>query len=386
MRTNRTPVSDVIVLPRTGAQAGPEVLAVGSDTDARPVDSGCRSGLQESRGSPLFAGGLLSDVQPAPTTLRGRAAGVVLAVALSAGATACSSATSTTIGDGSSAAGASSTAPLAATAPATGVPPTAPTTPATPTPTTTGAGAGTGAATDAAAATTSTAGRTPPAAGPGALRGRVILVDPGHNGGNGTHPAQITKQVFVGNGYKACNTTGTQTGAGYAEHAFTWDVANRLATLLRGAGARVVLTRSSDTGVGPCITERAAAGNRAHADLAISLHADGGPSTGVGFHVIEPGSVGSNAAIVAPSRRLGAAVRDAFRAGTGEPYATYIARNGISVRTDLGGLNLSTVPTVFIECGNMRNARDAARLTSTTWRQRAAQALATGVAAYLSEH
>jgi N-acetylmuramoyl-L-alanine amidase len=221
--------------------------------------------------------------------------------------------------------------------------------------------------------------------GLGAVRGKVILIDPGHNGGNGTHPAEINKQVFVGNGYKACDTTGTETNAGYPEHSFTWDLANRLATTLRAAGAQVVLTRPDDSGVGPCITLRAAAGNRAHADLAISLHADGGPARGAGFHVIEPGPTGTNNAIVAPSQQLGTAIRDAFRAGTGQPYANYTARNGISVRTDLGGLNLSTVPKVFIECGNMRNSGDATRLDSGAWRQRAAQALATGMAAYLSE-
>jgi N-acetylmuramoyl-L-alanine amidase len=53
------------------------------------------------------------------------------------------------------------------------------------------------------------------------------------------------------------------------------------------------------------------------------------------------------------------------------------------VRTDLGGLNLSTVPKVFIECGNMRNTTDASRMKSAAWRQRAAQALANGLANYL---
>lgn len=324
--------------------------------------------------------------QPGPTTLRGRGAGIVLAVALSTGMAACSSTSATTTGKRGPAADVSSAATGTATTSSTGTSPTTPgtwltpTTPDTMRPSTTGGVTAPGAVTG----TTEPTGRKPPAAGLNVLRGKVILIDPGHNGGNGAHPAQINKQVSVGNGYKACDTTGTQTLAGYAEHAFTWDVAARLATVLRGAGARVVLTRSGDNGVGPCITERAAAGNRAHADLALSIHADGGPSTGVGFHVIEPGSAGSNATIVAPSKRLGTAIRDAFRTGTGEPYANYIARNGISVRTDLGGLNLSTVPKVFIECGNMRNTRDAARLTSAAWRQKAAQALATGMADYLS--
>jgi N-acetylmuramoyl-L-alanine amidase len=305
------------------------------------------------------------------------AAPVALAVAVTLALAACGGGSAPTTAAGTSGSPALTGAAATSTA-SPGTPTTTlATTPASTTPRAT-------ATATATAGGTATDGVTAASAKLGSLRGKVILIDPGHNGGNGAHPSQINRQVYVGNGYKACDTTGTQTNAGYPEHTYTWDVAGRLAALLRAAGARVVLTRSSDTGVGPCITDRAAAGNTAHADLAISVHADGGPAGGLGFHVIEPGSIGSNAAIVAPSRRLGTAIRDAFRSGTGEPYANYIAHSGIDVRTDLGGLNLSTVPKVFIECGNMRNATDAARLTSASWRQRAAQALANGMAAYLA--
>ncbi|MDQ1396698.1 MAG: N-acetylmuramoyl-L-alanine amidase, partial [Acidimicrobiaceae bacterium] len=75
-------------------------------------------------------------------------------------------------------------------------------------------------------------------------------------------------------------------------------------------------------------------------------------------------------------------VRDAYRDGTGMPFATYIGREGIDVRGDLGGLNLSHVPKVFVETGNMRNATDAALLTDPGFRDRAAHALAVGIAAY----
>jgi N-acetylmuramoyl-L-alanine amidase len=226
---------------------------------------------------------------------------------------------------------------------------------------------------------------SPRALAPGSLAGRVILLDPGHNGANFRHAAQIGEQVDIGNGHKACDTTGTQTDAGYTESAFTLDVALRTAALLRAAGAAVVLTRTDDAGVGPCITERAAAGNRAHADAAISLHADGAAADQYGFHVIVPRGIGSNDAIVAPSRQLGLAVRAAFRAGTGEPLSTYTGTGtgGLVMRDDLGGLNLSTVPKVFIECGNMRNPADAHRMVSPAWRQRAAQALAAGLAEFL---
>jgi N-acetylmuramoyl-L-alanine amidase len=83
---------------------------------------------------------------------------------------------------------------------------------------------------------------------------------------------------------------------------------------------------------------------------------------------------------VEPSRRLGVAVRNAFAAVTGEPFADYFGGGaGLVVRSDLGGLNLSKVPAVFLECGNTRNGLDAAALKSAGWRAAAAH----GIAAYL---
>ena len=222
-----------------------------------------------------------------------------------------------------------------------------------------------------------------PAARP--LAGKIIVLDPGHNGGNGSHPAIIDRLVNVITEWKPCDTAGAQTDAGYPEHAFNFSVAVRLARLLRADGAKVILTRHDDNGVGPCVTQRARIGNRAHADAAISIHADGGPPTGRGFEVIAPGLVpGHNAAIVGPSHRLALDIRNAYHRVTREPYSDYVGTEGLDVRTDLGGLNLSTVPKVFIECANMRNAADAARLTNPRFRQRVAAALAAGFAAFLA--
>jgi N-acetylmuramoyl-L-alanine amidase len=216
------------------------------------------------------------------------------------------------------------------------------------------------------------------------LAGQVIVVDPGHNGDNWAHPATINRLVNVITELKPCDTTGTETDAGYTEPAFTFNVATRLARLLRAEGATVVLTRTNDHGVGPCVTQRAAIGNRAHADAAISIHADGGPPGGSGFDVIEPGLVpGHTDGIVAPSHRLALDIRNAYHRITHEPYANYVGRGALDVRTDLGGLNLSTVPKVFIECANMRNATDAALVTSLRWQATAARAIAAGLTAFL---
>jgi N-acetylmuramoyl-L-alanine amidase len=184
---------------------------------------------------------------------------------------------------------------------------------------------------------------------------------------------------------KPCDTAGTETADGYPEYEFALDVADRAAILLRDEGARVILTRTTSNGVGPCVNVRAAIGNDAHADAAISIHADGGPVTGSGFHVIEPALApdGGNAAILAASGRLALDVRAAFQQSTGEPFANYIAQQGLISRDDLGGLNLSRVPKVFIECANMRNPSDALHVTDPGWRQRAAAGVAAGITQFL---
>ena len=193
----------------------------------------------------------------------------------------------------------------------------------------------------------------------------------------------MNRPVSIGNGRKACDTTGTESVRGLAEHRYTWLVAQHARRALRAAGARVVLTRSDDAGVGPCITRRMPRANRIGADVAVSIHGDGGPAGGRGFHVILPGRVPELAGhdrIVAPSARLGRAVRAAFRSGTGMPYSTYLGRGGLDVRTDLGGLNLVRVPGVMIETGNMKNATDARLMSDADWRRRAGRAIAAGVA------
>ena len=219
----------------------------------------------------------------------------------------------------------------------------------------------------------------------GSVRGKTIAIDPGHNGGNGAHASEIARPIFIGTQTRACDTTGTETNDGYTESAYNLDVALRLRDLLTAAGAHVIMSRVTDTGWGPCIDERADFANRAHADVAISIHADGGPTGGRGFHVNMPALItGYTDDIYTRSHQLGVDVRDAFEA-TGMPTSTYFGTQGLVERTDLGGLNLSDVPKVLVETGNMRNATDAALLESGTFREQAAGALATGLARYLAD-
>lgn len=218
---------------------------------------------------------------------------------------------------------------------------------------------------------------------PTPARGKVVVLDPGHNGGNSKNPGVINKPVPAGRGRgKPCNTTGTQTNAGYPEHAFTWDVANRIKALLTAKGVRVELTRPSDTGVGPCVNERAEIGNRANADAVVSIHSDGSTTPGHhGFHVIYS-SPPLNAAQGTPSMQLATAVRDAMRDG-GIPLSNYTGKAGLNGRDDIAGLNLSTRPAVMVECANMRDATEAALAASPEGRQKYAGAIAEGLLRYL---
>ncbi|MEH6379991.1 N-acetylmuramoyl-L-alanine amidase, partial [Streptomyces sp. KLMMK] len=222
----------------------------------------------------------------------------------------------------------------------------------------------------------------------GPLKGKVVLVDPGHNIRNSEHTAEINRSVDIGTGRKECDTTGTSTDAGYAEAAFSLDVAHRIRTLLRAQGAKVVFTHDGERPYGPCVDERAAIGNRAHADAAVSVHADGSAVGNRGFHVILPASVKGGRAdtspIAGPSKDLGVRIAGHFVRSTGSAPSNYIGGGtGLDTRGDLGGLNLSTVPKVFVECGNMRDPKDAALLTDGAWRQKAAQGIADGITDFL---
>jgi N-acetylmuramoyl-L-alanine amidase len=213
--------------------------------------------------------------------------------------------------------------------------------------------------------------------------GRVIVLDPGHNGGNASHTAQINRRVPDGRGgMKACNTTGTAALDGYPEHAFNWDVATRVRDALSAKGFTVVMTRPDDSGVGPCVDERAAIGNRGDAAAVVSIHADGAPGANShGFHVAYSAPP-LNPAQREPSIRLATTLRDGFTAAGFTP-STYVGSHGLDPRSDLSGLNLSQRPTALVECGNMHHPGDAAVLESPDGRERIATVIANAIITYV---
>jgi N-acetylmuramoyl-L-alanine amidase len=225
-----------------------------------------------------------------------------------------------------------------------------------------------------------TAMQNAPKASAASLAGMAVFLDPGHNG---VYDSSITRQVPNGRGgTKQCNTTGTATNDGHSEHAFNWDVTLRIRDALNQMGARTELSRDDDNSVGPCVDQRAAMANAMHPDAIVSIHADGGPATGRGFHV-NYSSPPLNDAQRGPAVQLAHAMRDSLLAAGLQP-STYIGSDGLYGRADLAGLNLAQYPAVLVELGNMKNGDDAAQMQSADGRAKYAAAVTDGLVAYLT--
>jgi N-acetylmuramoyl-L-alanine amidase len=216
------------------------------------------------------------------------------------------------------------------------------------------------------------------------LAGKIIGIDPGHNGLNWTDPAFLDRLVWNGREWEHCDTTGTQTAAGYTEARFNWNVATYLRADLIRLGARVVLTRTSNHGVGPCVNRRARILDRARANVSIDIHADGGPPGGRGFTILEPVADGPNDRVIGSSFRFARDVHATMLRYTKMAISDYYGHNGYITRNDLAGLNLTTMPKVLIECGNMRNAADAALLVRPAVQRSIAAALTAAIVRFLA--
>ena len=220
----------------------------------------------------------------------------------------------------------------------------------------------------------------PAHAAPANVAGMIVFLDPGHNGSN---DASISRQVPNGRGgTKDCQASGTTTDDGFPEHTFNWDTTLRIRQALTGLGVRTAMSRGDDTSLGPCIDERAALANSIQPNAIVSIHADGGPATGRGFHVLYS-SPPLNTAQAGPAVQLAKTMRDAL-AGSGIPASNYVGNSGLNPRSDIAGLNLAQYPSILVELGNMKNPADSALMKTPEGRQKYAEAVVRGVVAFLA--
>lgn len=225
-------------------------------------------------------------------------------------------------------------------------------------------------------------------AAPDPLAGRVIVVDPGHQLGNSNprFARQMAQTFFNGTIVKGCNTSGTATNAGYPEATFNWQVAKRLTRMLEQRGARVILTRTTNSydDWGPCVWTRAQIANRADADAMVSIHGDGSAARNRGFFAIAPTLVrGWTEDVVRVDRRLARAMIAGLRE-SGLTPANYVSGQ-LLLSSSTTSLNVSNVPTTTIELGNMRNRIDARLMSSAAGQQAYAEGLLAGLERFFAE-
>jgi N-acetylmuramoyl-L-alanine amidase len=93
------------------------------------------------------------------------------------------------------------------------------------------------------------------------------------------------------------------------------------------------MSRGNDNAPGPCVDERAAMADALNPDAIVSIHADGGPPGGHGFHV-NYSNPPLNDAQSGLAVQLATMMRDQLVA-SGLTPSTYMGSNGLYGRADL---------------------------------------------------
>ncbi|MBN2446382.1 MAG: N-acetylmuramoyl-L-alanine amidase [Phycisphaerae bacterium] len=171
---------------------------------------------------------------------------------------------------------------------------------------------------------------------------KTIVIDPGHGGrdpgapGVGPQPEKVVNLA----------------------------IANKLAAVLKQRGANVICTRTADTF--PTLDERAALADRHRADLFVSIHADSArraDASGATVYLARNATTQSRSAgqnITMALERAGIASRGVQRAG----YRVLVGHSR---------------PAVLVECGFLSNRTEAAKLATSSYQDRIANAIAEGV-------
>ncbi|WP_062237681.1 SH3 domain-containing protein [Fictibacillus sp. FJAT-27399] len=176
------------------------------------------------------------------------------------------------------------------------------------------------------------------------LRGKKIMIDPGHGG------------YDVG-----------AVGAGYGtyEKNVTLSTALILAQKLRAAGAKVYMTRSTDTAI--ALTSRPQLSNNYLVDAFVSIHYNSGPSAGTGIETFyQPGSVYSGLASLVQQ---------------GVVKYTGFKSRGIAGK-NLQVLRTNKRPCVLVELGFLSNKSEEQIVRTSAHQQKAAAGIAEGLNSY----
>ena len=174
----------------------------------------------------------------------------------------------------------------------------------------------------------------------------IIVIDAGHGG----------------------RDPGATSCLGFYEKTINLPIARKVASYLESRGARVIMTRSSDTFIE--LNERADIANRAGADLFVSIHGDSHASSAQNGYTIYVARSASWS-----SKKIGIAIEQSMK-------QTGLSSKGIR-NADFRVLVRTRCPAVLVECGYLTNPSEADLLDDDDFQDRVARAIAEGIIASL---
>lgn len=175
----------------------------------------------------------------------------------------------------------------------------------------------------------------------GAIARPIIVIDAGHGG----------------------HDRGGMPGQRIPEKGYTLDVAKRLEAILRGAGYKTVMTRSSDVFIG--LGERCRMANRLGNAIFVSIHFNGARN-------YDAYGIETYYANGSRSAALASAIHRSVLSATGSMDRRVRSRGFFVLRR-------TTVPSVLCELGFLTNRDEAKKIASSAYRQRLAEAVARGI-------
>jgi len=210
----------------------------------------------------------------------------------------------------------------------------------------------------------------------GAVGAPLVVIDPGHD----LYGNSATEPIGPGSGTKKIKDGGGTRGvvSHKPEAVINLAVSKRLAALLKGAGVRVVMTRTTTSHVSMGNVERAQIANRLHAAALVRVHCDGSTSGATGTHTLYPAyRSGWTSDIYKPSLRLAKLVQAGLVGSLGFP------NRGLDARSDITGFNWADVPVILPELGFLTNAGEDRVLSSSAGQQKAAVGMCRGILRFL---
>lgn len=222
-----------------------------------------------------------------------------------------------------------------------------------------------------------------------------------------------TRRIVIDAGHGG-KDPGAHTPGGLSEKEVALDIAHRLETVLHEDGFAVAMTRESDETLS--LRERSHRANRARGDLFVSIHLNSFPrpyenQRGVETYYLGPPSDSQGELLasaenaesgysVADVRKVVERVYANMRANDSRSFAEAVQRHLYAslqhVNPDLEDRGVKTAPFVVLvatqmpgilaEVSCLSNERDAALLRQVSYRQRIAEALASGIRDYATSY